>query len=311
MAGPILRAGALLPQLVKPRTVTRTQVREGAWLIGLGYFKKVFVADNLARIVNAAFAADSPATGLEMLCAIYAFAFQIYGDFSGYTDIARGTSKLLGIELNLNFRLPYLAVSPSDFWRRWHISLSTWLRDYLYVPLGGNRGSRAATNRNLMITMALGGLWHGAAWPYVIWGVYHGGLLIAYRWIERAVRRLDWYEGLRTWPGRALPTLVMFHLTCVGWLLFRAGSASQIVDAAGRLLFHWTTGPLTMDAYVWPLLFYALPIVGLQLYYARQHDTMAVLRLPLTTRYSIYAGMAYLILLFGDFGGSEFIYFQF
>ena len=130
--------GRLLPQLVKPRRVsTPASCVSGAWLIGLGYFKKVFVADNLATIVNAAFAPDSSVTGIEMLCAIYAFAFQIYGDFSGYTDIARGTSKLMGIELNLNFRVPYLAVSPSDFWRRWHISLSTWLRDYLYIPLGG------------------------------------------------------------------------------------------------------------------------------------------------------------------------------
>ena len=310
VAGPILRAGSLLPQLVKPRVITRLQLQEGAWLIALGYFKKVFVADNLATVVDAAFAPDSPASGIEMLCAIYAFAFQIYGDFSGYTDIARGTSKLMGIELNLNFRVPYLAVSPSDFWHRWHISLSTWLRDYLYIPLGGSRGTRAATNRNLMITMALGGLWHGAAWPYVIWGIYHGSLLILYRWLGRLLRR-DWVARLRVWPGRLVPTFVMFQLTCIGWLIFRARSASQIVDAGRRLMLVWTSSSVTMDAYVWPLLFYALPIVALQLYYARENDTMAVLRLPFVARWSIYVGMVYLVVLFGDFGGSEFIYFQF
>ena len=145
-----------------------------------GYFKKVVVADGLAPIVASIFSARSPSGG-EVTVAVYAFAFQIYCDFSGYTDIARGVAKLMGFEFMLNFRLPYLAANPKEFWKRWHISLSTWLQDYLYVSLGGNKGGPARTYRNLMTTMVLGGLWHGAAWNFVAWGFYHGSLLIGHR----------------------------------------------------------------------------------------------------------------------------------
>src|SRR5689334_10694399 len=181
VAGPILRASKLLWQVERPRTVTREQVVEGLWLIAWGLFMKVFVADNLGHIVDAVFTPGHVLAGPDVLLAVYAFAFQIYGDFSGYSDIARGTSKLMGIDLTVNFLFPYFVTSPQAFWRNWHISLSTWLRDYLYIPLGGNRGSAWQTRRNLMITMVLGGLWHGAAWSFVIWGAYQGALLIAYR----------------------------------------------------------------------------------------------------------------------------------
>ena len=184
VAGPILRAPALLPQISSPRRITREQMVEGTWLVTWGLFKKVFVADNLATVANAVFAQGHSPSALEVLIAVYAFAFQIYGDFSGYSDIARGLSKWMGIELSLNFRFPYFVRSPQAFWRHWHISLSTWLRDYLYFPLGGNRGSQLATYRNLMITMILGGLWHGAAWPFVFWGIYQGALLVMYRWVS-------------------------------------------------------------------------------------------------------------------------------
>ena len=185
VAGPILRASTLLSQIDSPRRITREQLRDGAWLIAWGYFQKVFVADNLAGLANAAFDPAVPHTGVNVLLGVYAFAFQIYGDFAGYSNIARGTSKLMGIELIENFRFPYLVRTPQAFWRNWHISLSTWLRDYLYIPLGGSRGSEWQTRRNLFLTMVLGGLWHGAAWTFVVWGIYHGVLLIAYRAAER------------------------------------------------------------------------------------------------------------------------------
>ena len=178
MAGPILRASLLLPQIARPRTITREQIVEGLWLIGWGYFQKMFIADNLADLVDAVFDPSATPNGLDVLVAIYAFAFQIYGDFAGYSNIARGLSKLMGIELNVNFLFPYFVISPAAFWRNWHISLSTWLRDYLYIPLGGNRGGEARTTRNLMITMVLGGLWHGAAWTFVLWGAYQGVVLV-------------------------------------------------------------------------------------------------------------------------------------
>src|SRR5262245_56127367 len=173
VAGPILRASKLLTQIDNPRTISQEQIRDGLWLVAWGFRQKVFVADNLASVANTVFEPGMHHTGVNVLLGAYAFAFQIYGDFAGYSNIARGISKLMGIELIENFRFPYLVRSPQAFWRHWHISLSTWLRDYLYIPLGGNRGTSWQTNRNLMITMVLGGLWHGAAWTFVIWGVYH------------------------------------------------------------------------------------------------------------------------------------------
>ncbi len=188
-AGPIGRASQLLPQFQKCRTITRDDIRQGVWLITWGLYQKVVVADNLSLLVNAAFAPYSaagaapvvPEDGLRLLIALYAYAVQIYCDFAGYTDMARGTARLLGFDIMLNFNLPYFARNPSDFWRRWHISLSTWLRDYVYIPLGGNRHGTWQTCRNLMLTMVLGGLWHGAAWTFVLWGAFHGSLLVLYR----------------------------------------------------------------------------------------------------------------------------------
>jgi alginate O-acetyltransferase complex protein AlgI len=224
VAGPIMHSRALLPQIQQPRHTTFTQVREGCWLMLWGFFKKLVVADNLAPIVNQIYASPEPSSAVMVLVGTYCFAYQIYCDFSGYTDIARGVAKLLGIELMLNFDQPYLAVNPSDFWRRWHISLSTWLRDYLYIPLGGNRGRTFLTYRNLMLTMVLGGLWHGAAWNFVLWGFYQGALLIGHRYLTDK----GWVIGTQSAAGRFASRIVMFHAVCYGWLLFRAGSVTQI-----------------------------------------------------------------------------------
>ena len=163
VAGPIERASRLLPQVLQPRHVTWEKFGSGSWLILWGLFKKVVIADNLAFLVNAVYATDASPTGWQVVAGTVAFAWQIYCDFSGYSDIARGLARLMGFELMVNFNLPYAARSPADFWRRWHISLSTWLRDYLYIPLGGNQGGALRTYRNLGLTMLLGGLWHGAA----------------------------------------------------------------------------------------------------------------------------------------------------
>ena len=167
-------------------------------------------------------------TGINVLLGIYAFAFQIYGDFAGYSNIARGISKLMGIELIENFRFPYLVRTPQAFWRNWHISLSTWLRDYLYIPLGGSRGSERHTRAIFFVTMVLGGLWHGAAWTFVIWGVYQGVLLIAYRAAERLEAFRQFVTGPATARAHRRRGSIMFHLTCYGWLIFRARSAGQI-----------------------------------------------------------------------------------
>ena len=221
VAGPIMRARNLLRQLETLRPVIEPdEFRYALALIAWGFFKKLVLADNFGNITEGAEAvvrAHVPAPGIGLLFA-YAFAGQIYCDFSAYTDIARGSAKLIGVELVRNFHTPYFAASPGEFWRRWHISLSTWLRDYLYIPLGGNRYGRWMEYRNLMVTMALGGLWHGAGILFVLWGVYHGAMLVFYRLVP-----ID--QHLTAWLGRVgkwVSIFITFHIVCFGWLLFRA-----------------------------------------------------------------------------------------
>jgi len=309
VAGPILRASALIPQIAAPRHIAPAQIAEGGWLIGWGLVKKVLVADNLGPVVDAIFADPSP-SAIDVLVGSYAFAFQIYGDFSGYTDIARGVSKWMGIELNLNFLFPYFVRSPQAFWRHWHISLSTWLRDYLYIPLGGNRGTRAQTYRNLMITMVLGGLWHGAAWPFVVWGVYQGGLLVIYRWAGERIAGTRWRAALDHPAVVLAGWALMFHLTCYGWLIFRSPDMATIVRMTGALAAGWAPGPYSVQ-YALQLLFYAGPLALLHGLEAWRRDLLTVPRLPVVPRYAIYVALTYLTLLFGQFSGTQFIYFQF
>jgi D-alanyl-lipoteichoic acid acyltransferase DltB (MBOAT superfamily) len=310
VAGPILRAARLLPQIDAPRRITRDQMRDGAWLIAWGYFQKVFVADNLAALTDRVFDVDSPQTGINVLLGTYAFAFQIYGDFAGYSNIARGTSKLMGIELIENFRFPYLVRTAQEFWRHWHISLSTWLRDYLYIPLGGSRGSEWLTRRNLLITMVLGGLWHGAAWTFVIWGFYHGLLLIAYRVADgvHAIRRLLLGPGA---VARAIACAIMFHVTCYGWLIFRAQSAAHVRTLTVSLATDFSPATVNVHGLLVPLVLYTTPLLVVHGIEAWFDDGLVVPRLPVGVRYSVYAATFYLTMLFGNFGGAEFIYFQF
>jgi alginate O-acetyltransferase complex protein AlgI len=311
VAGPILRAAALIPQIARPRTIRRTDLSAGLWLVGIGLFKKMFVADNLGPVADGVFDARSHASAFEILLGTYAFALQIYGDFSGYTDIARGVSQLMGIELNVNFRFPYFVRTAGEFWRHWHISLSTWLRDYLYIPLGGNRGSAWQTRRNLMVTMVLGGLWHGAAWPFVVWGAYQGLLLVAYREMERRLSGLWPRWRLAAASTRVAAWLVMIHFICYGWLLFRARTLAQIVTMTQELSGGmWRITSAAHDA-LGALAFYGLPLMALQGYEAWKNDLLAVTRLPILPRYALYAGLFYLVLLFGQYGGAQFIYFQF
>jgi alginate O-acetyltransferase complex protein AlgI len=234
VAGPIMRPVELMPQLRHITPVTRERLFSGLMLMVVGYSKKLLGADWLAAIVEPVFRDPTPYTSLELLLTVYAYAFQIYLDFSAYTDIARGVSRWFGIELPENFDDPYLATSITDFWRRWHMTLSHWLRDYLYVPLGGNRRGRIRTYVNLMVTMLLGGLWHGASWTFVMWGALHG-LFLA---VERAL-------GLAA-PPRSRVELwgrrfVTFHLVCLAWIFFRSPTfaiAGQFLSGIGGGTFH-------------------------------------------------------------------------
>jgi alginate O-acetyltransferase complex protein AlgI len=233
VAGPIQRASFLLPQVETARRFAIDKARSGFGLICWGFFKKLVVADNVGVIANKVFALGDPTFPL-LWAGVFAFAIQIYADFSAYTDIARGTSRWLGFELTENFDHPYLARSPADFWRRWNISLSSWFRDYVYIPLGGSKAGEWQWARNVLLTFLLSGLWHGASWNYVLWGAYHGILLVLTR-ARRILKPASTPAGFEAWPAPVRAAIVvaqiagMFVLTLVGWLLFRETELAAIV----------------------------------------------------------------------------------
>ncbi|MEM6788271.1 MAG: MBOAT family O-acyltransferase [Myxococcota bacterium] len=308
VAGPIERARTFLPQILTPRRVSSAQVQVGIGLIIGGYFKKIVVADNLALVANPVFDNFSQYAGLETLAGVVAFALQIYADFSAYSDIARGVAKLLGFELMVNFKQPYFAINPSDFWLRWHISLSSWLRDYLYIPLGGNRGGRFATQRNLMITMVLGGLWHGAAWNFVIWGVYHGALLALYRAFDRQPEHLDPWSG-RWHPTRILGKMVlMAGFTLFGWVIFRSQSIAQLGGVVGQLFSPSTKRGGDFWAQV---LVFGSPVMVSQLAQYVTRDLAFFTRMPAVAQGAVYGAMLLAMVVLGVREPVEFIYFQF
>lgn len=240
IAGPILRADELIPALRDPKPADGVHVREGLFLMLRGIVRKAVLADHLARIADPVFSAPAAAAPTAALAAVLAYTFQIYFDFAGYTDMARGSACFMGMRIPDNFNHPYSAAGPQDFWRRWHITLSRWLRDYLYIPLGGNRAGPAAAARNMLIVMGLGGLWHGAAWTFVVWGLYHGALLALerYAWVPFAARTLPfgpWATPVR----RAASRVVTFALVAVGWVFFRAAGVTDafvVLGGAARAL---------------------------------------------------------------------------
>jgi D-alanyl-lipoteichoic acid acyltransferase DltB (MBOAT superfamily) len=265
VAGPIQRASYLLPQVEEARRFSLPNAASGFYLMVWGFFKKLVIADNVGVIANKVFALSDPS--FEILWAgVFAFAIQIYADFSAYTDIARGSSRWLGFELTENFDHPYLARNPADFWRRWNISLSTWFRDYVYIPLGGSRASEAIWARNVLVTFLLSGLWHGASWNYVLWGLYHGVLLVLTR-AHQILRPAKGMEpgaaprGSRFGPREVLQTAGMFVLTLVGWLLFRETELSAIVR--DLRLAPWNSSPFERQAGLYLFLLalgYSIPL---------------------------------------------------
>jgi len=223
LAGPIERAKNLLPQISNPRRLSSQQFTDGFSLIILGYFKKVAIADTLAPIVEKTFSSPGSFSSGELLSGIYAFTFQIYGDYSGYTDIARGVSLMLGFKIMDNFNTPYFSRNVTEFWHRWHISLSTWLRDYLYITLGGNHLGKVRTYLNLMLTMLLGGLWHGAAWTFVAWGLAHGFYLAVHKFLTGNFKGQSYRKWrASTWISDLIKIFFTFHLIAFTWIAFRA-----------------------------------------------------------------------------------------
>ncbi len=276
IAGPIQKPSHLLPQVQASRQLNPRFFADGLLLIMTGLFRKCVIADNCALIANAAFNGQlGPPSLMVLLLGTFAFAWQIYGDFSGYSDIARGSAQLVGFHFMVNFKQPYLATNLQDFWRRWHISLSTWLRDYLYIPLGGNRQGRLKTYRNLAYTMLLGGLWHGANWTFVIWGGLHGIGLAIGRFIQEGIRmRLNLCHkdsgesNSLAGPAGWIRRIMLFHFVCFTWIFFRAESCSD----AMRLLHGITTLSWRPEFYtaVKFLILFTLPLFLLDLILEKQ-----------------------------------------
>lgn len=306
LAGPIDRAGSLLLQISCPRRITMEKTFRGIHLILYGLFKKVVIADGVVRTVNSVFGSPGQSSWMDVVIATFLFTIQIYCDFSGYTDIARGTAKLFGIDLMVNFRLPYFANSPKEFWSRWHISLSTWLRDYLYIPLGGNKNGRYQTYKNLMITMVLGGLWHGAAWNFVLWGAYHGVVMCAYRSFEFIKAAAQ-----KSLVHQTTMVCVCFVLISYGWLLFRAPSIEKIFSLTSTLIFDF--GNFTLSA-LKPRAsaLFGLPVLlAIEFVENAKGNQCFYKSIPIPAWTAIYAAMIFCLVIGMGTESTKFIYFNF
>lgn len=312
VAGPIERAQRLLPQIAGHRTVTAHQFSSGILLILIGLCRKVAIADLVAGDVEYAFSNYETLGGAMLARGLFLFALQIYGDFAGYSDIARGTSRLLGIELMRNFEQPYFSTSITEFWRRWHVSLSTWLRDYLYVSLGGNRVTKLLVYRNLMLTMLLGGLWHGAAWTFVIWGAIHGVALIMHKaWLS--VRSQVWPSAQTSSAsgriaGLACGWVITMLVIICGWAFFRAPDLTTAVGYLGTM-FSEPSIP-TLRQLVLPVGVTAL-LLAIDLPQRLTGRHTVLLEWPWPLRGSVYACLVLIMVLVRSGDEVPFIYFQF
>ncbi|MBK7113948.1 MAG: MBOAT family protein [Flavobacteriales bacterium] len=316
VAGPIERAAKLLPQFATPRVFDIAVARNGVRQILWGLFKKIVVADNCSQIVNQLYADPSAHTGSTMVLATILFAFQIYGDFSGYSDIAIGTARLFGFDLMRNFAYPYFSRDIAEFWRRWHISLSTWFRDYVYIPLGGNRGTKAFVVRNTMILFLVSGFWHGANWTFVAWGAINAIFFLPLVLLNKHKSKTGTVAEGRLLPslGEAWMMLSTFLLACSAWVFFRAKSIEEAFDIFGRIgsasLFTAPeiTSKLTLGISVLGIgIMLLLEWMNRERQYGLEMDGRAVQ----PVRYALYYALIGIIIVCAPPGGGEFIYFQF
>jgi alginate O-acetyltransferase complex protein AlgI len=311
VAGPIVRAGDFVPQLKKPVRITGANVWAGSQLFIVGLFKKLMIADAVAPFVSAVYAYPEYYSSPTVWLAVGAYALQIYCDFSGYSDMAIGCARILGFHFDRNFHMPYLSRNVQQFWRRWHISLSNWLRDYLYIPLGGNRKGSLRTYANAMITMTLGGLWHGASWNFVIWGAAHGLALVAHRWWSSRLRHRKGPTSRATRVMcQTLGTAATLLFVAVAWVLFRAPDTQTALTVFGKLLFIGPGGArwyyhAALAAFGWTALGH---IVGS----LRESNELVFFETPFSYRAAFAVSMALLIIyVFAPTHVSPFIYFSF
>lgn len=317
VAGPIVRASTFLPQLLTDRPLVTDNLIKGLQLVIWGYFLKVVVADSMALIVDGRFEDPVSHNGLSMLIGVLFYSFQIYGDFAGYSLIGIGIAKMLGFEFPVNFDRPYFSKSLSEFWRRWHITLSSWLRDYLYIPLGGNRKGKRRTSINLMLTMLLGGLWHGASWNFVIWGALHGAYLSVQRKATRYRNEVNppvsgHLSTISTFPISVFKVIMCFTLVTFAWIFFRAETLADSLYIIGKISqldsyqisgvtqkFHVIKGMMLIGILiVCEALSFVISIDGIQTKYPYASLFFTALIVVVTA-------------LFGTFGSNAFIYFQF
>ncbi len=331
VAGPIERADRLLPQIGRDYDYDHGRTLEGLRQVIWGFFKKVVIADRLALLVNHVYSDPSSQSSPALLLATYFFAFQIYCDFSGYSDIAIGTARIMGIDLMKNFDRPYHSKSIHEFWSRWHISLSTWFRDYLYIPLGGNRVARSRWYANVMIVFLVSGLWHGANWTFVVWGMLHGLYMLVGELTGKLRETLCRAVGLARLPGvhKTLRILITFHLVLLSWIFFRAQTISEALDIIGRICRFegagefWTAittqgkAAFILGMGRYELTVAVLSIVAMELVhlFERKRDKREKISLtrevPLWRKYVVSYLLILIILVFGEFSSNEFIYFQF
>ena len=325
VAGPIERGGHMLPQFRRVHRFDYARTVSGLRLMAWGLFKQVVVADRLALLVNPVFNNQRQhPEGPLLVLATLAFTFQIYGDFSGYTDLARGAARVLGFEFNLNFRQPYLSASVPEFWRRWHISLSSWFRDYVYIPLGGSRVGPARAYGNLLAVFLISGLWHGANWTFLAWGGLHGLYLVVSTWARLGREWLAQRTGLAAHPRarRGAGVVLTFALVAYAWIFFRANNLGDALFISRHLFSGWhlagrqlATLLLEFSQHYRPELAVAALGVGLMLlveYFGRHRSLQAwTVAQPPGVRWAGYVGLSLLILYFGVFNSTSFIYFQF
>ena len=324
VAGPIERATHLLPQFEKPRSFSSVQAVDGCQQILWGFAKKMLVADNLAPIVDVAYSNPADFPGPQLAFATFAFAFQIYCDFSAYSDIAIGTARLFGFDLMRNFAYPYFSQSMAEFWRRWHISLSTWLRDYVYIPLGGSRVDSAIRRAaNVMITFLISGLWHGASWNFIVWGGIHGGVVLSEKlWTQRISLRVKDMPGGLGWlphPGVAFRMLLTFTLVCVAWVFFRAQTLSdalyiltQIASDFFKVSAYQSLGEILIPSLIGRGVLVVLAVFILIEWLQRAYPHPLVMKHTYRpVRWIAYTSIFWITLFWGTWSPGQFVYFQF
>jgi D-alanyl-lipoteichoic acid acyltransferase DltB (MBOAT superfamily) len=312
VAGPIERAKQFLPQVTNPRTIRLADVYEGCFEFFWGLFLKVFVADNLALLVDPVYGQKGDYVGVSVILATYAFMFQIFCDFAGYSSMARGLGRLMGFDISLNFNLPFFAVNVQDYWNRWHISLSQWIRDYLYFPLVSSLRGRGNTRvyGALLISMTLIGLWHGAAWTYVLFGVYYGVLLVLYVRLRSSKLRLDPKGPIAKHVWTLVCMGFMFHLVAIGMMIFRAEYLAQPYEMLASLATNFGGFGSSFGSIKF-LAFHLALLLAVQVAQYWRRDLMCVYHAPVSVRTAFYVCCTYLLLMYGKTDGQEFIYFQF